>query len=117
MTTKIIFYELSDGSMPVADYLSTLDVKIRAKAAKVINQLAEKGNDLRMPQSEFLEDGIFQLRVHFRNDQIRIMYFFFYNDEVILTNAFTKKTRRTPVREIKAAKVRKADYIRRHRND
>ena len=33
MTTKIIFYELSDGSMPVADYLSTLDVKIRAKAA------------------------------------------------------------------------------------
>ncbi len=103
MKVKVEFFVLPDGTVPVQNYLESLDSKQKAKTARVINQLSELGTELRMPNSEPLSDGLFQLRTHFRNDQIRIIYFFVVNSKAVLTNAFTKKTRKTPKKEIKLA--------------
>ena len=113
MKVKIEFYVLPDGTAPVQEYLDSLDPKKKAKAARVINQLSDLGTELRMPNSEALSGGIFQMRTHFRNDQIRILYFFLVDYKVVLTNAFTKKTRKTPKKEIELAIKRRDDYIRR----
>lgn len=43
----------------------------------------------------------------------RVLYFFLIGNTAILTNGFTKKTQKTPVREIELAKKYREDYMRR----
>ena len=52
----------------------------------------EKGNMLREPYSKHLDDGIFELRCKFGSDITRVLYFFYYEGKIILTNGFVKKT-------------------------
>ena len=59
---EIKFYESADGQVPVRDFLDALDVKMRQKMLRSIMALQEMEYSLRMPLSEFLEDGIFELR-------------------------------------------------------
>lgn len=41
---EIEFYELPDGQIPVQQFLSSLDLKMRAKAIKTIQLLENNGN-------------------------------------------------------------------------
>lgn len=106
------FYETEDGEKPVQDFIDSLDVKMQAKIHALITLLEEKGNSLRMPYSEFLEDGIFQIRAIQGNDITRTLYFFCVGNRIVLTNGFVKKSLRTPKREIALAKTRRKDFFR-----
>ena len=79
----------------------------------ILNVLQEKGNRLREPYSKHLEDGIFEVRGKVGNDISRVMYFFYYNGKIILTNGFLKKTQKTPKNEIELAKKYRKDYLER----
>ena len=109
----VIAYEKENGEVPVEDFLDSLDVKMKAKMFGMIGLLQEKGNQLREPYSKHLDDGIFELRCKFGNDITRVLYFFYYEGQIILTNGFVKKTQKTPPGEIELAKLRRSDYIER----
>lgn len=109
----VIAYEKENGEVPVEDFLDSLDVKMKAKMFGMIGLLQEKGNQLREPFSKHLDDGIFELRCKFGNDITRVLYFFYYEGQIILTNGFVKKTQKTPSGEIELAKQRRSDYIER----
>ena len=108
---EIEFFEKDDGTEPAKDFLMGLDAKMRAKMLRTIDLLATNGTDLRMPYSESLEDGIFELRAKVGSNISRVLYFFFVGKKVILTNGFIKKTQRTPAREIALAKAYRAAYL------
>lgn len=110
---EVIFYENENGECPIEEFMSTLDTKMRAKMVGLLEILEEKGNLLREPYSKHLDDGIFELRCKQGNDITRVLYFFYYEGKIVLTNGFVKKTRKTPVAEIKLAKVRRANFIER----
>ena len=65
---KAIFYDLPDGSYPAQEFIDSLDIKISldikmlAKMLRAIAFLQENGSDLREPYSEYLRDGILELR-------------------------------------------------------
>lgn len=105
-----IFYEKADGSYPAYDYVSSLPDKMRARIYRVVALLEEKGPQLRMPYSEFLTDGIFQIRAQQDGNISRVLYFFAVGKTIVLTNGFTKKTSKTPPAEIELAKKYRADY-------
>ena len=107
------FYEKPDGECPVEDFIKAQPLKMRVKIARMLDLLEEKGNLLRMPYSEHLGDGIFQIRTQIGNDITRILYFFVIGREIILTNGFVKKTPETPVGEIELAKQYRAEYFKR----
>lgn len=109
----VVFYETADGKKPVEDFLDSLDTKMRAKVVGHMEILEEKGTFLREPLSAPLQDGIFELRSKLGSNIVRSLYFFYYGGEIVITNGFVKKTRKTPRREIQKAKVRRKDYIRR----
>ena len=69
---------------------------------------------LRKPYSEYLEDGIFELRTKQSSNITRILYFFVIGNKAVLTNGFTKKSQKTPKKEIELAKKYRKDYERRH---
>lgn len=107
------FYETENGNIPVEKFLKMLDVKMRAKLLGIIKILQEKGNRLREPYSKHLDDGIFELRGKVGSDISRVLYFFYYNKKIILTNGFIKKTQKTPKTEIDKAKKYRSDYLER----
>ncbi len=66
-----------------------------------------------MPHSKPLKDGVHELRVRIGKDRSRILYFFFRDQKIILTNGFIKKTQKLPPAEFEKALNYKADYERR----
>jgi phage-related protein len=113
---KVEFYETSDGKCPFLDFLSTLDVKLRAKVFRDLGLLQKNGNDLGMPFSKFLDDGIFELRTKLGSNNVRVLYFFIYGKTIIVTNGFKKKTQKTPIGEIQLAQKYRNEYVLRNKN-
>ena len=110
---EVEFYETTDGDKPAKDFLISLDNKMRANMASMISLLQENGYNLREPYSKHLSEGIFELRAKVGSDITRVMYFFYIDRRVILTNGFVKKTKKTPLKELEKAKKYRQDYLRR----
>ena len=110
---EILFYEKENGRKPAEEFLLNSDVKMRAKLTGLLNILQEYGNMLREPYSKSLGDGIFEVRGKIGTDVTRILYFFYINQKIVLTNGFTKKSQKTPRNEIAIAKKYRNDYLER----
>ena len=107
------FYREQDGSKPLAAFIKSLDIKMKAKVVANLNLLEEYGNLAREPLSKELENGIYEIRTIEGNNIVRILYFFDKGRIIIATNGFVKKQQKTPRSEIELAKRRREDYRRR----
>lgn len=110
---EIEFFETDSGECPVTEFLDGTDIKMRAKILRMIELLEKNGNTLRMPYSEPLQDGIFELRTIMGNNIARVLYFFVVGRKIIMTNGFIKKTQKTPRQEIEIAKKYRDIYLER----
>lgn len=80
----VMLYETSNGDCPVQDFLDSLDDKMAAKMYGMIKLLEEYGPALRMPYSEHLQNGIFELRAKVSSNTTRVLYFFYVNKKLYL---------------------------------
>ena len=110
---EVEFYETDNGDQPAREFLLSLDKKMRAKMVDTISILQDNGFELREPYSKHLSEGIFELRAKVGSDITRVLYFFYVDRHIILTNGFIKKTKKTPLKEIERAKKYRSDYLRR----
>lgn len=109
----IIFYEKENGEQPARDFILSLDAKMKAKILRILDLLARNGPLIRLPYSEHLEEGIFEIRAKQGSNITRVLYFFSFGKKIVLTNGFIKKTQKTPEREIELAKKYRIDFERR----
>lgn len=114
---EIVFYEDEKGNVPVKDFLDSMDLKMRSKMLLSINIIKVQGPLIRMPYSEELEDGIFELRAKSGSNISRILYFFVIGRKIVLTNGFIKKTQGTPRNELIRAKKYRSDFYYRKGNN
>ena len=89
---NIEFFQTDDGSKPVIDFLNSLDIKMRVKVLRNLEHLQLNGYNLREPYSKAVGDGIFELRTKLGTDITRVLYFFYFNNTIVVTNGFVKKT-------------------------
>lgn len=111
---RIIFYTTPRGDSPVRDFLDSLDIKARFKAGSFIDLLAREGHRLLRPYTDTVSGKIRELRIPYRTNQYRVLYFFFLKDYIVLLHGFTKKTQEVPGREIEQAERYMQDFISRH---
>ena len=76
----------------------------------ICHRINIKGNLIREPYSKPIVDGIFKLRCKVGNNITRVLYFFYYEGKIILTNGFIKKTQKIPLEEVRLAKEPRADF-------
>ena len=114
---EVEYYEKGNGSFPVEEFISSQPKETKAKIFRMLETLEMHGNNLREPYSKLLNDGIFELRIRQKSANVRILYFFIIERKIILTNAFLKKTQKTPKMEILKAKEYRLDYIKRGDNN
>ncbi len=110
---NIIFFELDENHCPVQDFLDSLDNKMAAKIYGLMDVLSEAGTALRMPYSEHLGEGIFELRVKLGSNITRVLYFFYVGKTIVMTNGFVKKQQKTPKAQIELAQKYRKIFLER----
>ncbi len=87
---KIIFYKEEDGTIPLLEWFYGLPEKALDKCTAKIERLEEQGHNLRRPDADYLQEGIYELRIRFQSVNDRILYFFFERTAVVLSPGLTK---------------------------
>lgn len=109
------FYETVSGKMPVEDFINSLDGNTYDKFIFKKELLEQLGPQLRFPHTDYIADGISELRFKGSKGQIRVLFFFFHKNQIILLPGFIKKTQKTPNKEVKTARQRKKDILQRRK--
>ncbi len=104
MSWNLIVFETRRGEKPVENFIRSLDKSTIAKVAHNIDLLEKHGSHLRMPRSKKLTTSLYELRIRGKQE-VRIIYAFM-DKNIYLLQAFKKKTRKIPRREIKTAEKR-----------
>jgi len=116
----IILYETVNGHCPIEQFIDSFgDTKLKAKILRDIDLLEDEGNRLKAPHSKSIRDSrgsLFELRSKQSTNLVRIFYYFRKEKEIILLSGFTKKSNKTPIREIKIAFEYKRDWEERNRD-
>lgn len=100
-----------DGTSPVGEFLDSLNGKQAQKVIWVLKLF----EDLDVVPSQYWEKlvntaDIWEVRVQFGGNIFRLLGFEDQGNFIVLTNGFTKKTQKTPRKEIKLAERRKKQH-------
>ena len=109
---EVRWYEDEKGRRPAVEFLEGLQVGVRAKVAKWLEKLEEKGPALPRPHADVVRGKIRELRVVFGGNQYRLLYFF-HGREIVVTHGFVKKSGRIPAREVERAERMRREFIER----
>lgn len=95
-----------DGSSLFEEFLESLPEKDQAKLLAVIHNTEEMGLETakRMQWIKKLDDDLFELRSKVGSNIQRAIYFQKIGDQYLITHGFTKKSQKTPPKEISKAK-------------
>jgi len=110
--TRVVFYQETDGQAPVVDWLQELlesNKRAWANCRARIELLGQFGHELRRPASDYLREGIHELRAKQGHVQYRVLYFFHGRQVAILAHALTKEDE-VPKADIERAIRRKKQF-------
>lgn len=110
---RVIYYESDNGHCPVQEFIDDRDLRNQAKIMAYIELLEKNGPLLPRPYADILVDGIHELRIKLSGEQIRVLYFFIYENFIILTHCFRKNSDKVSKAEIEKAKNIRNDFIKR----
>jgi phage-related protein len=107
------FYTKANGRCPTEEFLDDLENEEKVFIKRSIQHLEEYGNELKRPQAAPLRDHILELRKRTHQGNIRLLYFFFDGEKIIITHGFKKKSDKVPDSEIDKAIEFRKDYLER----
>ncbi len=103
----VLLYKEDDGTIPILEWLDRLPSKVQDKCVARIKRLRDLGHELRRPESDYLRDGIYELRLRHQTVNYRVLYFFHGTSVVVLTNGLSKEKQVAPGEIDKAIVLRK----------
>lgn len=111
--TTLVFFMDADGRVPVKEWLygsvAMRDGRAAAKCKARLRYLSENGTACRRPYSDYLRDGIYELRAEFGGVNYRILYFFAGHTAAVVAVGLTKEAK-VPDKHIELAKQRRQVY-------
>jgi phage-related protein len=110
---SLVLYTTERGDSPIDEFLDGLDKKSRAKVAAHLSLLEEQGPNLKRPYADVVRGKIRELRIHHSSNQLRVLYFFYVYDQIVLLHAFPKKSQQLKDKDILLAERRMEEWMRR----
>ena len=108
--TKLVYYREEDGTVPIVEWLAGLPRQAIAKSLTYLARLELNGHELRRPAADYLRDGIYELRIRYRNVNYRLLYFFAGRRVVVISHGLTKE-RRVPANDVALAEKRRRAFL------
>jgi len=113
MEWVIEYYVTDNGKYPVKDFVDSLSPVGKAKYIFISDLLEQYGIAVREPYVKAIKGKrkLFEMRIKDKSNIHRIIYFVYTGKTLILLHGFTKKTQRTPAKDIRIAETRMKDYL------
>lgn len=113
------FYVTELGNCPFQEFLDNLSENDRKEFIAVIKQVSILGfqhsQKLKLTKNMAGQDNLFELRLSGEDNEQRGLYFKHDKGKYLITHGFTKKTQKTPKKEIKRANAIKKNFTQRKR--
>lgn len=106
---NVVFFRNESGREPVRDWLKSLDKDDRKKIGEDIKVVQFRW-PLGMPLVRKIESDLWETRTRLSQGRIARVLFTIYQQEIALLHGFVKKSQKTPVNELKTARVRKEQW-------
>ncbi len=106
MAWRIIYF-----NERVKSAIDVLPAGVRADFARLLQLLEEFGADLRLPHSQAMGSGLFELRPRGREGIARVFYCMQMEQTIVVLHSFVKKTQETPRHELDIATRRMKEII------
>ena len=110
MIKKAIYYEDFKGRKHVKDFINRFEEKTRAKILARIEFLEEHWFEARRPFIDKIDRDLYELRVEFAWNNIRVLYAYMFKDYIVLLHGFVKKTDKIPETDKQKARTRMIDF-------
>lgn len=107
---RVLFYRTATGKEPVREWLRGLDRHARKTIGEDVKTV-QFGWPLGMPLVRSLGEGLWEVRSRLRDGIVRVI-FMTAGDRMVLLHAFTKKSRKTPPKDLALARRRAAEVRR-----
>lgn len=98
---KVVYY-----SEKVESSILSWPQKLLERFLRVVDLVELEGANLRMPLARAFGDGLFKIRVKSTDGAGRAFFCYMVKQEIMVLHGFVKKTRETPVRELRLAQKR-----------
>ena len=116
---EVVFYRDKNGKSEIVEYLDELQNRgltsknervNRDKILTYIGALEKFGTRIGQPIVKHIEGQLWELRLIAN----RIFFFYWKDKKYVLLHHFIKKTNKTPLREIEAARIKMKDFMERN---
>ena len=109
---KFISYTRPNGRNEFEEFYNSLPIKDRNKLRATIEMIEEAGIQaaIQLEWVKKLDSEINEIRSKVSSNIQRALYFHVKNNQYIITHGFTKKTPKTPIKEIERAKQIKYEF-------
>ena len=110
MSKTAIYYQDQNGKKPVKEFINKLNDKTKAKVLASTKILCDNWKELGRPIVDHLGDGLYELRVQFSSNNVRIFYGYIHKDYIVLLHGILKKTSKILEKDKQKAKKRMLDF-------
>jgi len=110
MAKKVIYYEDLKGHKQVKEFINGFEEKTKAKILARLEFLGEHWDELRRPLVDKIDRDLYELRVQFAFNNVRVIYAYMFRDYIVLLHGLVKKTDKLPGKDILKAKKRMDDF-------
>jgi phage-related protein len=107
---EVVIYCEAGGTAPFLTWFAKLPEKAQDKIVVRLERLKELGHELRRPETDYLRDDIYELRIKLQSINYRVLYFFHGKQLVVLSHGFSKQQAKVPEIEIKLAISRRTEF-------
>ena len=109
---KFISYTRPNGRNEFEEFYNSLPSKDRNKLRATIDMIEKAGIQpaIQLEWVKKLNSEIYEIRSKISSNIQRALYFHIKNNQYIITHGFTKKTQKTPIKEIIRAKQIKQEF-------
>lgn len=108
---KIYFYESGSGKSPIKRFIDTLPSEDQARFLEVINEIEERGLSAVRVTFKPIEGKLWEIKFRSTRAGYRILYVLLEADLMVWLHAFSKKTQKTPHKELAIARKRMKEVL------
>ena len=108
---KIYYYISASGENPFDKFLDSLSEKQQRKILRILTNIGTYGLTTAIPHIKKLTGtALWEIRI-LGQDNIRVFYATLVENSILVLHGFSKKSQKTPSREIKTAIDRLNDWL------
>jgi phage-related protein len=108
---KIYFYETDSGNSPIKKFIDKLPEKDQARFMEVFDEIETNGLSAIRVTFKPLDGKLWEIKFKAANSGYRILYVLLEQDMMVWLHSFSKKTQKTPPKELKIARKRMKDVL------